>query len=202
MSIFEDEFRAFAAAEARTPLPREPVLFYGSSSIRLWDSLERDFPGLPAVNRAFGGSTLRECVAELERLVFPLEPRAIVLYAGDNDLDQGARPEEVRAHLEEFVSRVDDRLGLVPIVFISIKPSPARRWNLAAIRRANDLVREVLAGWPQARYLDVFAPMLRPESDEPRGELFDADGLHLNAEGYRLWTAQVRASLADLGLWP
>src|SRR4051794_85968 len=66
MSLFEDEFRAFALAEERNPLPRDPVLFYGSSSIRLWETLALDFPGLPVVNRAFGGSTLRECVAAME----------------------------------------------------------------------------------------------------------------------------------------
>ena len=201
MSPFEDEFRAFALAEARAPLPRDAVLFYGSSSIRMWTTLAQDFAGLPVVNRAFGGSTLRECVAEMERLVFPVEPRAIVLYAGDNDLDQGARPEAVRACLEEFVCRVDDRLGLVPIVFISVKPSPARVANLANIRRTNALIRESIAAWPQARFLDLFPLMLQP-GGKPSRELFTEDGLHLSAAGYRLWTAQVRACLAAPGLFP
>lgn len=202
ISIFEDEFRAFAQAEARAPLPRDAVLFYGSSSIRFWETLAADFNGLPVVNRAFGGSTLRECVAEMERLVFPVEPRAIVLYAGDNDLDQGARPEEVHDHFEEFVSRIDDRLGLVPIVFISIKPSPARIGNIAGIRRTNALIRETLAQWPQARFLDLFPLMLVPGGAAPRTELYLADGLHLSPAGYRLWAAQVRGSLSELGLLP
>ena len=199
MSVFEDEFRAFALAEAREPLPQEPVLFYGSSSIRFWATLTEDFPGLPVVNRAFGGSTLRECVAELERLVFPVAPRAIVLYAGDNDLDQGASPESVAACFEEFVSAIDDRLGLVPIAFLSIKPSPARFWNIANIRRANALIREALARWPQADFLDLVPPMLRPEGG-PRPELFTEDGLHLNAVGYRMWAEQVRGCLSRLGI--
>ena len=201
-SIFEDDFRAIARAEARTPPPRDPVLFYGSSSIRFWTTLAEDFPGLPVVNHAFGGSTLRECVEEMERLVFPVEPRAIVLYAGDNDLAQGARPEQVQAHFEEFVSRIDDRIGLVPIVFISIKVSPARLGNSANIRRTNALIRSSLEAWPQARYLDLFSLMLHPEGDLPRRDLYTSDGLHLSAAGYRLWTEQVRATLADLGLLP
>ncbi len=202
MSIFEPEFRAFAQAESRVPLPRDPVLFYGSSSIRFWETLSEDFAGLPVVNRAFGGSTLRECVAEMERLVFPVEPRALVLYAGDNDLDQGAQPEEVRGHFEEFVTRIDDRLGLVPLVFISIKPSPARIGNLNGILRANALIRETLASWPQARFLDLASLMVEPGSGRPRADLFLADGLHLSAAAYRLWAAHVRASLSELGLLP
>src|SRR6185369_1814803 len=94
VSPFAEEFAAFAKAEARAPLPRDAVLFYGSSSIRLWATLAEDFPGLAVVNRGFGGSTLAECVQEMERLVFPVQPRAIVLYAGENDLDQGASAEQ------------------------------------------------------------------------------------------------------------
>jgi lysophospholipase L1-like esterase len=202
MSIFEDEIRALVLSEARAPLPRDPVLFYGSSSIRFWTTLAADFPELPVVNRAFGGSTLRECVEEMERLVFPVDPRAIVLYAGDNDLDHGARPEEVQEHFEDFVSAVDDRLGLVPLVFISIKPSPARLWNIANIRRTNALIRDTLAAWPQAQFLDLFTPMLRPDGQDARREFYAEDGLHLSAEGYRLWAEQVRACLAGLGLLP
>jgi lysophospholipase L1-like esterase len=139
-------------------------------------------------------------VAQLERLVLPLAPRAIVLYAGDNDLDHGARPEQVQTLFEEFVAQVDDRLGLVPLVFISIKPSPLRLRNIAQIRRANALVRATIAAWPQARYLDVFSLMLEPDGQTPRPELYDADGLHLTAAGYQLWAAQVRSILSELGL--
>lgn len=201
MSIFENEIQAFAHADAQAPLPREPVLFYGSSSIRLWTTLTEDFAGLAVVNRAFGGSTLRECVAEMERLVFPIEPRAIVLYAGDNDLDQGARPEEVAELLEEFVSAVDDRLGLVPIAFLSIKTSPARMWNVVNIRRTNDLIAAMLAQWPQVRFLDLLPLMSQPDG-APCREFFAEDGLHLSAAGYRLWAPRVRAALSDLGIFP
>ena len=202
MSIFEAEFQAFALAEAREPLPREPVLFYGSSSIRFWTTLAEDFPGMPLVNRAFGGSTLRECVAEVDRLVLPIEPRAIVLYAGDNDLDQGASPEEVCGHFQDFVTRIDDHLGLVPIVFLSIKASPTRFWNVGRIRRANELIRETVEKWPDAHYLDLFMLMLHPDGTRPRRELYAEDGLHLSAAGYELWAERVRACLSALRILP
>lgn len=202
MSVFEAEFQAFAQAEAREPLPREPVLFYGSSSIRLWTTLAEDFRGLPLVNRAFGGSTLRECVAEMDRLVIPVEPRAIVLYAGDNDLDQGASPEDVRGHFEEFATRIDDHLGLVPIIYLSIKASPARFWNVDKIRQANALIGETIRKWPAAHYLDLFTLMLHPDGQWPRAELYGEDGLHLSAAGYELWADQVRACLSALRLLP
>ncbi len=200
-SPFADEFRAFAEQEARVGLPAEPVLFYGSSSIRLWPRLHADFPGLTVINRGFGGSTLAECVEEMERLVFPVQPRAVVLYAGENDLDQGASPEEVEDLFREFAEQLDDRLGLVPLIFISIKPSPSRAWVLPQIREANERVRAALADWPNARFLDVF-PLMLDDTGRVRHEFFTEDWLHLNRAGYLLWAAQVRACLAELRIHP
>jgi lysophospholipase L1-like esterase len=201
LSPFAAEFQAFAEHESRHPLPRDPVLFYGSSSMRLWSTLAGDFPGLTLVNRGFGGSTLAECVEEMDRLVFPTQPRAIVLYAGENDLDQGATPEQVEDSFREFAERLDDRLGLVPLVFISVKPSPARAWALPQIRRTNELIRAALADWPNARFVDVF-PLMLDGAGNVRHEFFTEDWLHLSRAGYLLWAAQVRACLAELRLLP
>jgi lysophospholipase L1-like esterase len=197
VSPFAEEFRAFAKAEALVPLPREPVLFYGSSSIRLWQKLGDDFPGLAVVNRGFGGSTLAECVEEMDRLVFPVQPRAVVLYAGENDLDQGTSPERVEDLLRDFAERIDDRLGLIPLIVISVKPSPSRAWAFPQIRRANELFRAALQEWPNARFVDVFPLMLDP-AGRVRHEFFTEDWLHLSRAGYLLWAAQVRACLAEI----
>jgi len=200
-STFAAEFYAFAEGEAERPLPRDPVLFYGSSSMRLWSTLAEDFPGVTLVNRGFGGSTLAECAAEMERLVFPVQPRAVVLYAGENDLDQGATPEQVEDSFRDFAERLDDRLGLVPLVFISIKPSPSRAWALPQIRRTNELVRAALADWPNAHFVDVF-PLMLDGAGKARHEYFTEDWLHLSRAGYLLWAAPVRACLAELRLLP
>ena len=82
------ELRAFDYASA----PADANVFYGSSSIRLWDNIAQCFPGIPVVNRGFGGSTLAECIEFLPRVILPLRPATLILYAGDNDLDQGASP--------------------------------------------------------------------------------------------------------------
>ena len=196
-SPFAEEFREFA----RQPPSRDAVLFYGSSSIRLWTTLAEDFPGLALVNRGFGGSTMEECVAEMRRLVFPLEPRAVVLYAGENDLDHGASPAQVENWFRQFAERLDDRLGLVPLVVISLKPSPARVAQLAAIRETNARIRAVLAGRPNARFVDIFPSML-DAAGNVRRELFTEDWLHMNRAGYLLWAARVRPCLAELRLLP
>jgi lysophospholipase L1-like esterase len=199
-SEFAEEFRAFAMDAERRPPPREPLLFYGSSSIRFWTTLDEDFPGQSAVNRGFGGSTLAEAVCEMPRLVFPLKPRAVVLYSGENDLDQGASPERLHTLFKAFANFLGLYGGPVPFVFISIKPSPARAHLIEKIRRANALIREETTRWPHGSYLDVFDLMLDAHGNA-RHELFSEDCLHMSRTGYHLWTARLRHRLEELKLW-
>jgi esterase/lipase superfamily enzyme/lysophospholipase L1-like esterase len=184
---FEPEMQEMERSDARHGRPSEPVLFYGSSSMRLWPDLRRDFPGLPVLNRAFGGSTLEQCVRYMQRLVIPYNPRAVVLYAGDNDLAEAGRsPGQVRDSLREFLAVFRGTYGGRPVTFLSIKPSPSRMHLLDKVREANRLCRDEIAGRPDTTFLDVFTPMMGPDG-KPRRELFADDGLHLSAEGYRLW---------------
>jgi len=200
-SPFAAEFRAFAAEEARAPLPANAILFYGSSSIRLWETLAQDFPGMPVVNRGFGGSTLGDCVTELDRLVVSARPKAIVFYGGENDLDQGARPEEVLQRFHRFAAGVRSRLGPIPLVVLSIKPSPSRMDNIERIRRTNALLRDAVPATPPSRLVDVFPHMLDAEGKSNHA-YFCEDWLHLSPAGYRLWTSLVREALAHFGLLP
>ena len=166
----------------------------GSSSIRLWN-LKDSFPGLPVVRRGFGGSQLADSVRYAGRIVVPCKPRIVVLYAGDNDTASGKSPEEVARDFESFVGAVRRALPETRIVYISIKPS-IQRWHLAAaMREANALIRAIVEKDPAMSFVDVWPAMLG-EDGKPRRELFVEDGLHLSAEGYRLWS---RLLLPHLG---
>ncbi len=198
-SVFEEEFRAFARQEGAHPSAPGSLLFYGSSSIRFWVTLAKDFPETRVINRGFGGSTLAECVRELERLVVPLKPRAVVLYAGENDIDQGATPEQLLATFETFLSRLEAHLGPIPVVVLSVKPSPARFSQIDRVRRANALLRAAVESRPHVHFLDVFEPMLEtPQS--VRHELFTSDCLHMSHAGYVLWRDALRPFLSARSL--
>ena len=191
---WEKEIRAFEAQDQLRPPPKDATLFVGSSSIRLWQ-LDESFPEIKTINRGFGGSQLADSVEFAERIVIPYRPKWIVLYAGDNDLAGGKTPERVLGDFKAFAAKVHKALPDTQIAFISIKPSPSR-WKLAArIRETNARIAEFIAGDKRLHFVDVFAPMLDPDG-QPRKELFREDGLHLNAEGYRLWASAVRAALA------
>ncbi len=177
---------AFTRADAANPPPREAVLFVGSSSIVRWKSLARDFPDVPVINRGFGGSELADSVHYLDRLVLKHEPRVVVLYAGENDLQAGATAEEVHARFQAFRQGLHAALPRTKLVFIAIKPSPSRAKIRDRIDRANALIAASCREDPRLAFADVVPPML-DAAGQPRPELFVADRLHLSEAGYAVW---------------
>jgi lysophospholipase L1-like esterase len=177
---------AFTRADATNPPPRDAVLFVGSSSIVRWKSLARDFPEVPVINRGFGGSELADSVHYLDRLVLPHQPRVVVLYAGENDLQAGATAEEVHARFQAFRQGLHAALPKTRLVFIAIKPSPSRAKIRTRIDRANALIAATCREDPRLAFADVVPPML-DAAGQPRPELFVADRLHLSEAGYAIW---------------
>jgi lysophospholipase L1-like esterase len=191
---WEADIQQFERADRKAPPAPGGVLFVGSSSIRMWESLAEDFPGVPVLNRGFGGSELADVLLYVERIVIPYRPRRVVVYAGENDLAAGKEPERVVAEFRALVARIHAELPDTRIGFVSIKPSPSR-WHLApAMRRANAAVRDLTAGDPRLFYVDVFSAMLDADG-RPREEIFLDDRLHMNARGYEIWRVAIRPHL-------
>lgn len=191
MVWYEDEINQLESKLNNLPPDPDRVVFYGSSSIRLWTTLAQDFPQLNTLNLGFGGSTLAACTWYFERVVVPAKPSSIVFYAGDNDLGDGRHPEEVYLFFCAFAERLKSLLPGVPLYFLSIKISPSR-WNIAdQIRYANKLIAREIEKYPDYQYIDMTAPLLGPDG-RPRREFFENDGLHLNPAGYRMWRQTVQ----------
>lgn len=186
---WEESIAAFAAADLKSAPAPGGVVFVGSSSIRLWRDLENQWRATRGViNRGFGGARLSDCTRYLDRLVFPHAPRLIVVYAGDNDLAEGRQPKDVFNEFVRFVEAVRKQLPATRIVYISIKPSPARAALIGQAHHTNQLIRQFTAHGGNLLFVDVFTPML-DDDGRPRGELFQADALHLNSAGYQLWAS-------------
>lgn len=185
------ELRAFARQDSLAPPPRRPILFYGSSSIRMWETLQQDFPGRPVLNRGFGGSRFPDAVYFFDQLVAAYQPRQVFLYEGDNDLAAGATPQEVFQSFLAFEKLMQQKLPKVPVVFLSIKPSPSRWALYPQMQEANRLIRAYIEAHPKRlRYVDVATPMLGPNG-RPRPELFVSDSLHMTPAGYAVWKGVV-----------
>lgn len=194
LTRFDTEIRRFEAFdEASRPAPGG-IVFVGSSSFRKWESLARDFPNLPVLNRGFGGSTFPEAQHYASRIVLAYRPREVVVYEGDNDLASGRTPQQVADDYRTFVRTVRDALPSARIVFVSVKPSPSR-WQLApAVREANRLVQAIVARDTLQSYVDVFTPMLG-SNGRPKPELFVSDSLHMTPAGYAIWRERIGPAL-------
>lgn len=130
--------------------------------------------------------------------MWPYHPRLIVMYAGDNDIAEGATPERVLAAFQAFVAKARERLPDVPVVYVSIKPSVAR-WALwPRMHEANEKIRAWVATQHELRYVDIGPAMLDAQG-KPRPELFIADGLHMTPAGYALWITALKPVLAEYG---
>lgn len=180
------DMAAFAKADAAAPPPRGGIEFIGSSSIRMWDTLAADFPGQKVFNRGFGGSEVRDSTYYADQIVIPYAPCKVFFYAGDNDLNSGRSPAQVRDDVVAFVQRVHRDLPKTTVDVISIKPSPSRAQLLPAVVEANGLIEKALAKLPNTGFTDVYTPMLG-EDGQPRAALFREDMLHMQPEGYAIW---------------
>lgn len=187
------EIDRFVEADRAAPPAVCQVLFVGSSSIVKWnESLAADMAPMPVINRGFGGSHIEHVNRWFDQIVAPYRPRAIVLYAGENDLDAGKSVAGVVADFDEFMDRKTRSLGDTPVYFISLKPSKLRFAQLALQTQVNEAIQQRAGRRLDLHYLDVVAPML--ENGKPR-DLFVFDGLHMSREGYLIWTRIVRAAL-------
>ncbi len=195
MFWYEDEVKRL---QEELSILTEPhgVVFYGSSSIRLWDSLQEDFADYAPVNTGFGGSTLAACGWFFDRIFKNLHPKSIILYAGDNDLGDGRHPEEVFLFFKELVEMIHERYGDIPLGFISIKPS-FTRWDIVdKIRYTNKLIEtEIKRLGRNMCFINVHDKMM-DKTGYPKKEYLDPDGLHINEKGYALWKEIIMESVS------
>jgi lysophospholipase L1-like esterase len=191
---WDSEILAFEAADLTNPPPKSPIVFVGSSSIRLWKTLAQDFPKHHVLNRGFGGSEISDSVQYADRIVIPYKPRMVVVYAGGNDIHNGKSPETVLHDFEAFVNKLHFALPKTQIAYISIAPNPARWSEVDKVRAANKMIAEFAHRQKHVEFIDIFPHMLGPDG-RPKPDIYVADRLHMNERGYALWTEIIRPRL-------
>jgi len=195
---FIREIEAFRKTDALHAPPERPILLIGSSSFTKWTTVAADFPGHRILNRAFGGSSLPHLIQYADDVIFKYDPRQILIYCGENDLT--GRPEvtadSVLQRFLRLMALIRTRLPRVPVVFLSLKPSPSREHLLPAMREANRLIAAHIRKMRRTRYLDVHNPMLNADGSM-KADIYVSDRLHMNRKGYEIWMPLLRPLLAD-----
>lgn len=184
---WSNDMAAFAAQDAAAPSAPDCVLFVGSSSIRMWKSLKEDFPGIPVVNRGFGGSQIVDSIVHFDRLILPHHPRLIVFYAGTNDIAAGKTPEQVAQDFETFAAKVHAERPAAKILFISLQFAPSRWQMRDKMAAANAAIAKFCAADPRRSYVETNPAMLLPNGT-PDESLYIKDRLHMAPSGYAVWT--------------
>lgn len=188
-SVWESSIAAFEADDQKSPPPADPILFVGSSTIRMWN-LKKFLPELVALNRGFGGSAFSDLSFFFDRVVLPYNPSIAVVYSGDNDIASGKSPEQVATDYAAFHTKFRAAFPDTPLIFLAIKPS-IQRWALYdKMKEANRRIAEQHKADARFTALDL-GPLMLGEDGKPRAELFIKDGLHLSDAGYKLWSEEL-----------
>ncbi|MFK8051681.1 MAG: GDSL-type esterase/lipase family protein [Woeseiaceae bacterium] len=185
---FSSAIAAFERRDESNPPAQDAVLFVGSSSIRMWaPHIAKDLHPIPVVARGFGGSNMHDVNFFFDRIISPYRPRAIVVYVGENDIAQGISPKQLLAEYESFVATVKSTLPDTRVYYLSIKPAPARRGAWKTMSKANQLIADYSSRDAALFFVDVATPML-DASGGPRADIHIDDGIHMNRQGYKIWT--------------
>lgn len=195
-SPFAADIRKFQVSDSLNPPPQHAILFAGSSSFTMWTDVQDYFPGYTIINRGFGGSTLQDLIRYAEVVIFPYEPRQIVIYCGENDVaySETMSGEMVSKLFILLFNDIRTELPDVKVTYISMKPSPSR-WHMAdRMQAGNKLIREFLDTQKNTSFVNVWDDMLGPDKN-PDPSLFIEDMLHMNAKGYAIWQKKIKPEL-------
>lgn len=184
--MWEAEINRFAEIDRTQTPPDDAILFVGSSSIRLWESLRSDFPQFKIINRGFGGSQFEDVNYFFDKIITPYKPKKIVLYVGENDIDSKQTAENVLEDFKIFVRLRDKNLPNTPLVFISLKPSISRWQMWSKMTKTNELIKTEIKKHKRIQFADLASKMLGADG-KPLPDIYVSDGLHLNAKGYAIW---------------
>lgn len=193
---WEEKIANFEKRDKESPPPKGCLLFVGSSSIRMWD-LEGSWPDEDTVNNGFGGSTIADSIHFFDRVIAPYQPRAVILYAGDNDINKGLSAEGTLQDFDTLSGKIRSKFPSVPILFLAIKPS-RKRWEIwPEMKKANDLIAKRCSEEKNMVFVDTASAMLKGNAGPPNEKWFVEDGLHLSEYGYQVWTGMVSQALAE-----
>jgi len=193
---FANEIAAFKRQDEIAFPPKQAILFVGSSSFNYWKKMATSFPNHKVINRGFGGSSIPDVIQYANEIIFPYSPRQIVIYCGENDIasSKNITGRIVKNRFVSLFTLLRAELPEVSIVFISLKPSPARWEMRGRMQEANKHIKKFLRKKKNTCYISVWKAML-DEKGTPKEEIFGPDHLHMNDKGYAIWKSIIEPYL-------
>lgn len=176
------------------------VVFFGSSSIRLWKDLEEMMAPLSVVNRGYGGATVRDILVNYDKIMAQYSPKAFVVFC-DNDICGNVGLDlsvsGVLDHYRMLFGMLERDYPGVPVYFLSWKYSGLRASLRSTQKLVNDIMSDFAGHSSHVTFVDVNSTLLLPDGDVDK-TLFEADDLHINRDGYLLWTSVLKPHLLEV----
>jgi len=197
---FYKDIIAFKKIDQALPPEKGLILFVGSSSFTNWKDVQEDFPKYKIINRGFGGSSLTDLIRYAPDIIYPYQPRQVVIYCGENDFvsSGNANADTVFTRFSQLFEMIRREVPKAEILFVSIKPSPSRAKYMPEMVRANAMIKAFLKKKSKTDYVDVYNKMLQDDGS-PMPDIFLKDNLHMNRRGYDIWQKAILPYLNKKG---
>lgn len=191
------EIAAFEELNKTEKYSKDAILFTGSSSIRKWITIKEDMKPYEVISRGFGGSKIEELAYYLERIVYPHEFKALVIFIGTNNLTGKAtdsKPEDILKYAKYIKKKIRAKYSKTPVFWIAITPTNARISAWPQVQKANQLVKEMCEKSANFHFIETDTYYLGADG-LPIKNLFVSDQIHLNSDGYAIWRDIIKKEL-------
>lgn len=199
VKAWETDIARFEQLDIDKSYPNDAIMFAGSSSIRLWTTIGQDMRPYNVIQRGYGGAKLSDFAVYADRILYPHPCQAIVIFIA-NDIsgsDNDKSPVEVAQLFRKTLSIIRRKFPQTPVFWISVTPTPSRWHVWPEIEEAGDMIKEICKKNRNTYYIDTREYFLTT-SGLPKKELFMPDQLHLNEDGYKLWTGIIKNELNNV----
>jgi len=193
---FYKDIQAFKKQDSTNFPPKKAILFIGSSSFTKWVDVQDYFPRHTIINRGFGGSSLPDVIRYANDIVFPYQPKQIIIYCGENDIagSDSITSKIVFNRFKQLFQLIRSRMPRVPIAFVSMKPSPSRERLWPKMVEGNILIKNYLKTKWGTAFIDVYHKMFNKDGRVMK-DIFIEDDMHMNAKGYAIWQKIIESYL-------
>lgn len=202
--IFEKEILNLEQLDFNKIADKNDLLFIGSSSIRLWNDIENDMQPYSSVKRGYGGAHYYDLIHFTERLITNHSPKAILIFVanditGSNDVfktNNDLSPKEVKRLFKYCYKSIRQIHKQVPVFVIETTPTPSRSGVWDKISEANDLINSYCESKLNLHFITTRDKFIN-DNGLPIKSFFISDELHLNKEGYKLWSEIIKEKLIE-----
>jgi hypothetical protein len=196
VKAWESDIEKFEQLDISKSYPSDAILIAGSSSIRLWSTIGKDMMPYNVIQRGYGGAKLSDFAIYADRIIYPHPCQAIVIFIA-NDIsgnENDKSPLEVSQLFRKTLYIIRRKFTDTPVFWISVTPTPSRWAVWPEIKEANGMIKDICESHKNTYFIDTEKYFLN-SSGLPRTELFLDDKLHLNADGYAIWTGIIKNEL-------